>query len=248
MKQEMCLREASEITRIPISRLQSWAKSGEMEASGGGRGSPYIVTAQALQNAVLGLSRNQLGLAEEDFTFGFPVLTDDDLVFHTEEAYHFYFNHFINIEKQKIIKRYNFPITGSISSFDWELLGAILTGEKRSEGYGSDLGRFEIKSAVWGNSFEYQYHLNRGKEKLLEDMAVGHVFISYSRDYKDITVRFVYGLQLSKQFITWIPDLLKNYRGSNPRQRYRKSINFSYVTEIGIVIMKIRDGQLLALS
>ncbi len=37
---------------------------------------------------------------------------------------------------------------------------------------------YEVKSAVIGGSFEYQYHRNRGLNKLTDDRDVAHIFVA----------------------------------------------------------------------
>lgn len=108
--------------------------------------------------------------------------------YHIKEAFAFYKKFIYNEEKQLLLTKHSLHVAGSVPAVDWELFGAILTGDKGKLGYGADLEHFEIKSSVLGGSFEYQYHLNGGKQKLLDDMVVDHIFISYTPDYKNITV------------------------------------------------------------
>jgi hypothetical protein len=117
-------------------------------------------------------------------------------IFHIQEAYDYYNKHINRQERFDLLKQYNLPVAGSIPNIDWELFGAILTGDKGKKGYGADLNQHEIKSAVSGNSFEYQYHLHGGESKLDEDMIVDHIFISYSSDYQNVVVRRVGGTAL----------------------------------------------------
>ena len=137
------------------------------------------------------------------------------------------------------------PVAGSVPSIDWELFGSILTGSKGTPGYGADLENYEVKSATEGNSFEYQYHLHGGISKLDEDMKVDHIFISYSKDYKHVTVRLVKGEDLATEFESWRAGLLENYSGAAPRQRYRKSIAFGLIKELGQIVVQIENGVLV---
>ncbi|MEC4818257.1 MAG: hypothetical protein SAK29_34040 [Scytonema sp. PMC 1069.18] len=105
------------------------------------------------------------------------------------EAYEFYRKFIYNEELINLLREYNIRIPGSISPQLWELFGAILTGDKGTGTYGADLSNYEVKSSIDGNSFEYQYHLRTGRDKLLKDMTVDHLFVSYSRDYRNVTVR-----------------------------------------------------------
>ena len=90
-------------------------------------------------------------------------------------------------------------------------------------------------------SFEYEYHRSRGPEKLAEDKLVAdHVFISYSHDYADIDVWRVDGEKLVPIFDSWLPGLIDNYSGSNPRQRYRKSISFGVVRREGQLLFRVQ--------
>jgi hypothetical protein len=162
-----------------------------------------------------------------------------------KKAYEFYKKFIYNEERQQLLKDYQLHVAGSVPSVDWELFGAILTGDKGKVGYGSDLSKHEIKSAILGASFEYQYHLRGGQKKLMEDMGVKHLFISYSRDYKNVEVRIIVGEKLKETFSGWLPNLLKNYSGPNRKQRYRKNISLGFVKENGILIMEIKEGKLI---
>lgn len=180
-------------------------------------------------------------------------MTDDSSVaedvqiikYHLKEAYDFYRKFIYNKELQAILAQHNFHSAGSVPSKIWEVFAAILTGDEGKEGYGADLEHHEVKSAKDGGSFEYQYHLKAGKIKLEEDMTVNHIFISYSVDYKDVEVRLVEGEKLKETFESWLPGLIKNYGGSNPRQRYRKSVSYGFVKANGVLILKTSNGNLV---
>ena len=164
---------------------------------------------------------------------------------HVQAAFEYYDQHINRQERFKLLKEHKFSITGSIHSVDWELFGSILTGESGKSGYGSDLGNFEIKSAVERASFEYQYHLHGGQAKLKEDMLVNHIFISYSANYEDVNVRLIEGKKLAPVFQKWEPRLIENYAGANPKQRFRKSISYGFVAKFGTIIMTIKDHHLI---
>ena len=161
------------------------------------------------------------------------------------EAYDFYNKFIHNEEHQALLSKHGFSTAGSIAPVNWEVFASILTGDMGKQGYGADLDHFEVKSSVNRNSFEYQYHLNGGKTKLKDDMEVNHIFISYSRDYKDIEVRLVEGRVLKPIFESWMEGLVKNYEGPNRRQRYRKSIAFGLVASNGVTVLKTLNGKLV---
>ena len=166
-------------------------------------------------------------------------------IFRVKEAYGFYRGFIYSEGLQKKLRAYKLPVAGSVPSVNWELFGAILTGDKGKRGYGSDLKRHEIKSAIEGASFEYQYHLRGGQKKLMEDVGVKHLFISYSPDYKNVGVRILLGETLKEKFESWLPKLVENYAGPNRRQRYRKSISFGFVKKNGVLVMQVRNGRLV---
>ncbi len=165
--------------------------------------------------------------------------------FNIDAAFAYYAEHIHRQTRFDLLEEHHFAIAGSIPSIDWELFGAILTGDDRKTGYGSDLKDHEVKSAVEGSSFEYQYHRHGGLAKLDEDKAVDHVFVSYARNYKRVTVRLVDRAQLSPIFESWRDGLILNYQGTAPRQRYRKSIPYGTVTQKGEVVLLIKNSQLV---
>lgn len=160
-------------------------------------------------------------------------------------AYEYYVNHIYREERFNLLRAWNLPVSGSVPSVDWELFGALLTSRKRETPYGADLGGFEVKSAVDGNAFEYQYHIDGGLKKLNEESLVDHIFVSYAPDYTNITVRLVLGQSLQAIFTNWIPGFEKNYAGSDRKLRYRKSITFKTVRDLGRVMMIIQNTKLI---
>jgi len=166
-------------------------------------------------------------------------------MFHFDIAYEFYKQYIYDRKLQGLLVKNSMPVPGSVPSVYWELFGAFLTGDKGKQGYGSDLIKHEIKSAVAGASFEYQYHLLAGEQKLTEDMVVTHVFFSYSKDYADVDVRIMSGEDLKGYFSSWLPELRENYAGPNKKQRFRKNIPFGFVNQHGRLIMQIRSGKLV---
>jgi len=175
-------------------------------------------------------------------------------------AFDFYQKHINRLDFFQLLKERNLKTSGSVPSIAWELFGSILTGKRGKSGYGTDLEGIEIKSAITGGSFEYQYHLNTGLEKLEEDQAVDHFFCSYSADYQSFQVFFAKGEQLSSFFNKWIPEYLSNYNKMEPsasmdssnmadsskrRQRFRRSIPYGWVVKNGMPIMTVKDGKLI---
>jgi hypothetical protein len=168
--------------------------------------------------------------------------------YHVRQAHNFYKKFIYNEEKQALLKKHGLRVSGSVPSVDWELFGAILTGDDAKMGYGADLEHHEIKSAGDKGSFEYQYHLKGGVSKLIDDMKVRHVFISYSPDYKDLKVRIVDGSALKEKFKGWMPKLKANYKGPNRLQRFRRSISYGTVLRLGEVIMEIRQSEIVRVA
>lgn len=173
---------------------------------------------------------------------------------HYHAAYDFYRSHINREVFFQLLQQHNLKTSGSVPPIAWELFGSILTGRKGKSGYGSDLEGIEIKSAIQGSSFEYQYHLNTGLSKLEEDRLVDHFFCSYSSDYKSFKVYFATGKSLSPYFSKWIPEYLKNYKKSehitalesgDRRQRFRRSIPFGWVSNNGILVMQVSEGKLV---
>lgn len=69
---------------------------------------------------------------------------------------------------------------GKALSSDWEVFASILVkdiGTKLTKGV--DLSKYEVKSAEDGGNYEYQYHKNSGRQKLVDDKRVGHLFFDH---------------------------------------------------------------------
>ena len=160
------------------------------------------------------------------------------------EAYQFYKKFILSEEKLKLFKIHKFQTIGSVPSIDWELFASILVNEEASEGHGTDLTTFEVKSAKIGSSFEYQYHKFTGQEKLKKDMAVKHLFISYSKNYDKVVVRLLFPYQVREMFKKWEKALNKNYSDGSNRQRFRKSIPFGFVKNNAHIIFHIENREL----
>ena len=96
------------------------------------------------------------------------------LTLQVQEAYSFYRTYILEYSRNKaeIYEQYGFSLQGSVGSKDWEVFAAILVNDKARQGDGADLENYEVKSATTGSSFEYQYHRNRGLNKLTDDRDV----------------------------------------------------------------------------
>lgn len=147
-------------------------------------------------------------------------------------------------DKSAIYEQYGFTLQGSIGSKDWEVFAAILMEDRASPGNGADLENYEVKSALIGNSFEYQYHRNRGLEKLQDERAVDHLFVARSNTYQDVEVWLVDRAALIATFDRWLPEIQENYQAES-RQRFRRSVTYRFVTMNGTQLMDIKNGALV---
>ena len=124
-------------------------------------------------------------------------------------------------------------------SSDWEVFASILVKDIGTKlGKGVDLSNHEVKSAENGGNYEYQYHKNTGREKLRQDMQIGHLFFDHSDNLREVDLRYASGEQLSAFFKKWLEEFPDPYR-----QRYRRSVLFSWVKENGVLLMSLRDGE-----
>jgi len=172
-----------------------------------------------------------------------------------QAAFDYYQKHINRTDFFELLESHGLKTSGSVPAIAWELFGSVLTGRKGKSGYGADLEGVEIKSAIADASFEYQYHLNTGLEKLKEDKVVDHFFCSYARDYQSFRVFFTRGQQLTPDFFDkWIPEYLRNYNkvegaaavnASARRQRFRKSVPYGWVSKNGQLVMEVKDGRLI---
>jgi hypothetical protein len=104
---------------------------------------------------------------------------------------------------------------------------------------------YEVKSAVIGGSFEYQYHRNRGIDKLTDDREVDHIFVARSETYANVEVWLVERNKMLSTFDRWLPELLQNYE-TVARQRFRRSVTYGFVKNQGVQLLAITDGVLTA--
>ncbi|MGA2983708.1 MAG: hypothetical protein ABSG32_07815 [Terriglobia bacterium] len=103
---------------------------------------------------------------------------------------------------------------------------------------GVDLEGHEVKSALHGSSYEYQYHKNTGREKLQKDMTVGHLFFSHQDFLRHVDLRFAHGSAMKEFFTEWLEKFPDPYK-----QRYRKNIPFGWVEKNGLLLMTLIDGE-----
>ena len=124
---------------------------------------------------------------------------------------------------------------------DWEVFAAILL---RQEGVasltGPDLGDIEVKSAVAGGAFEYQYHKNSWREKLEADRSAGHVFIWHQDELRHVEVWYADGPQLDDLFTAWEAEKPYSREG---QQRFRKQGTAGWVRNSAIRILEVQDGE-----
>lgn len=131
---------------------------------------------------------------------------------------------------------------GSVAmSSDWEVFASMLVKDMgRKFGPGIDLANFEVKSALRGGSYEYQYHKIEGRNKLVKDMHVGHLFFDYYDNLREVDLRYAHGSQMNSYFEKWLMEFPEPYQ-----QRYRKSIPYGWVKKNGILLMTIKDGEVV---
>ena len=103
---------------------------------------------------------------------------------------------------------------------------------------GIDLSGNEVKSAVAGGSYEYQYHKNTGKKKLKRDMEVGHLFFDHRDNLRQVDLRYAHGSSMREFFEKWRKEYPDPYQ-----QRYRKNIPFQWVKKNGVLLMTLTDGE-----
>ena len=163
-----------------------------------------------------------------------------------QEAFSFYRTYILKYSRDKteIYRKYGFSLQGSVGSKDWEVFAAILLNDRARRGDGADLVNYEVKSAVIGGSFEYQYHRNRGLNKLTDDRDVDHIFVARSETYTNVEIWLVERSRMVPTFDRWLPELLQNYE-TIERQRFRRSVTYGFVRSQGIRLLEIRAGELM---
>lgn len=141
--------------------------------------------------------------------------------------------------KLRLYKARGVRSPGAAMSSDWEVFASILVndvGKKLAAGI--DLTNHEVKSAADCGSYEYQYHKRSGKEKIKEDMEVGHLFFDHRNNLRNVDLRYVHGRSMTEFFDDWLENYPDPYQ-----QRYRKNIPFNWVKANGILLMTLTDGE-----
>ena len=136
----------------------------------------------------------------------------------------------------------NIPHGSIAMSSDWEVFASMLVNDLgRKFGAGIDLSNHEVKSAKRKGSYEYQYHKITGRDKLAKDREVGHLFFDYDNNLRDVDLRYAHGSVMKTQFFEqWLREFPNPYR-----QRYRKNIPYAWVKENGVLLMTIKDGEVV---
>ena len=134
--------------------------------------------------------------------------------------------------------------SGTLPS-DWVVFGSMLVddlGQKLAAGV--DLTNYEIKPAKRKGSYEYQYHKESGRQKLLKEATVGHLFFDYSDNLREVDLRYMHGSELSTYFEKWLsefPATPEEYKG----QRFRRQITYGVVKRSGKLLMSLKDGEIV---
>ena len=126
-------------------------------------------------------------------------------------------------------------------SEDWEVFASILVRDTgTSTRAGLDLQGYEVKSALDGSSFEYQYHRRSWAEKLAADRTAGHIFISHRDALQHVDVRYCDGGDLSQFFDIWESE--RPY-SSPSAQRFRRTVPYRWVKERGTLLLQLVNGE-----
>lgn len=125
---------------------------------------------------------------------------------------------------------------------DWEVFASMLVNDLgRKFGAGIDLANYEVKSAKRGSSYLYQYHKNTGREKLLKDMEVGHLFFDHYDNLKEVDLRYSHGSELKQFFPKWVGEFPADYT----QQRFRRNIPYGWVKDNGTLLMTLKQGEVV---
>lgn len=180
--------------------------------------------------------------------------TQPDLL-HADEALQFYAHSILGpIEsKRKVAHGRGFEVD-KVHPINWEILAAeLLDDHKASSTYGADLRKAEVKSRLLLGGFEYQFHRVTGLEKNYHDAHIAHVLISYSNDYRDFDVRFLRPDQVHNEVLAWRERVNAAYgprTSDQPKRRgnvvrCRPGFSFGFVNRNALLLMSVRDGQLV---
>ena len=128
-----------------------------------------------------------------------------------------------------------------VMSEDWEVFASILLRQAGSASRsGPDLAECEVKSAVDGSAFEYQYHRNSWQAKLEADRQADHVFIWHRDELAHVEVWFCEGSALREHFDSWRAE---NPYSNAEQQRFRKNVNASWVRANATPLLCIVNGE-----
>ena len=153
-------------------------------------------------------------------------------------AYTFFRNHIYNEDKQQVYLRRGFPLARMIPPHDWECLGAELINENKNGHYGQDLKTCDVKSAVYGQAFGWDFHYVSAIDKINQALELNYIFVTYSLNLKDIEVRVGTGEQFRDFFDKW-RNQYADYSKKYPTKRFQRSIPFKAVKERGEIILNI---------
>jgi hypothetical protein len=71
-------------------------------------------------------------------------------------------------------------------------------------------------------------------------MTVGHLFFEYFDYLRMVHLRWLHGSMLKEHFEKWLTDYPDPYP-----QRYRRSVPYSFVKQHGILLMSLKDGEVV---
>lgn len=191
-----------------------------------------------------------------------------------DKAYKTYQKHILEVDQDlvPILETYNFK--NAMPDWKWEILAAILVGDKSRKGTlekefvknpnnkkgqkgkkgnskngnGPDLMFHEVKARLDGAAFEYQYHRDSWREKLVEEPKVGHIFISYWAGYQDLDIRRVEGSELAGLFGSWKNLIEDKYANTNFNDRCRLYVPYKMAIEKGTLLLRIRDTKIVSFA
>lgn len=168
-----------------------------------------------------------------------------------ENAYNFYKTYIYNEKLNNLYLNYNIASEGHIGSKTWELFSAILLEIKGKNSHtGIDLHNFEIKSFIDGektSEAHYEFYKYSYSEKLDSFYKINHVYILYSKNYKNIAAYLIHGKDLIDIFDVWkerIRISLTREVLKNGYFRFVPTINKKIIIKRGIPIMIIENTNL----
>lgn len=177
-----------------------------------------------------------------------------------ERAIKWYKKNIVEMEEELSATLDEYGFENGLPSWKWEQFIAILVGDRKksvtegrnsTNGKGSDLENYEIKSRLNGASFGYKYHKFSWADKLREEARISHVYISYWEKYKDLDVRLIPGSNLTDLLSAWTPEIKLNFEnesGSKHLESARFGIPFKTVCERGSLILSVRNQEVIQYS